>query len=129
MWQIIVRLMIRIMVQTNPVLLFRFPSVEKLEEEIKSKFHELRDGKVWFSEETKREQREAQDVSYLRYVLHSRAFLAFHYVRHSYTHASFRSRCSIFSFPFTRPFVFPFMAFRKCGVKTTSRLTAINCDI
>ena len=46
---------------------------EKLEEEIKSGFYELRKGKVWFSEEMKREQ-ERLKTSLFRYVLHSRFF-------------------------------------------------------
>jgi len=37
--------------------LVQLPVIEKLEEEIKAEFYELRKGKVWFSEETKREHR------------------------------------------------------------------------
>jgi hypothetical protein len=51
--------------------LVQVSSVEKLEEEIKSKFYELRQGKVWVSEEIKREQRKLK-TSLFRYVLHSR---------------------------------------------------------
>jgi hypothetical protein len=51
---------------------FSFPIVEKLEEEIKSKWYELRDGKVWFSEEIKREHGKLK-TSLSRYVLQSRA--------------------------------------------------------
>src|ERR1700692_214815 len=52
-------------------LLVQFPEVEKLEEEIKSHFYELRDGKVWFSKEVKKEHRQLK-TSLLRYVLRSR---------------------------------------------------------
>jgi hypothetical protein len=48
------------------------PVVEKLEE-IKSQFYELRNGKIWFSEEIKREQRRLK-TSLFRYILHSRFF-------------------------------------------------------
>lgn len=50
------------------------PSVEKLEDEIKSHLYELRDGKVWFSDELKREHRRLK-TSLFRYVLHSRFFV------------------------------------------------------
>jgi hypothetical protein len=50
------------------------PSVEELEEEIKSGFYEIRRGKIWFSEEIKREQRRLK-TSLFRYIVHSR-FLA-----------------------------------------------------
>jgi hypothetical protein len=50
------------------------PSVEELEEEIKFGFYEIRKGKVWFSEEIKREQRRLK-TSLFRYIVHSR-FLA-----------------------------------------------------
>ena len=53
--------------------LFHLPDVEKLEEEIKSHFYELRKGKVWFSDEIKREHRRLK-TSLFRYVLHSRFF-------------------------------------------------------
>lgn len=53
--------------------LIHLPDLEKLEEEIKSQFYELRNGKVWFSEEIKREHRRLK-TSLLRYVLHSRLF-------------------------------------------------------
>jgi hypothetical protein len=49
------------------------PDVEKLEEEIKSHFYELRNGKVWFSEEMKREHRRLK-TSLIRYVAGSRLF-------------------------------------------------------
>jgi hypothetical protein len=49
------------------------PDVEKLEEEIKSHFYELRNGKVWFSEEIKREHRRLK-TSLVRYVVGSRLF-------------------------------------------------------
>ena len=48
--------------------LVQLPSVEKLEEEIKSQFYELRKGKVWFSEEIKREHRKLK-TSLARYIL------------------------------------------------------------
>ena len=54
--------------------LIELPDIEKLEEEIKSRFYELRNGKVWFSKEIKREHRRLK-TSLARYVLHSR-FLA-----------------------------------------------------
>jgi hypothetical protein len=49
------------------------PVIEKLEEEIKSEFYELRNGKVWFSEKIKREHRKLK-TSLFGYVLHSRFF-------------------------------------------------------
>jgi hypothetical protein len=51
--------------------LVQLPEVEKIEEEIKSAFYELRNGKVWFSKEMKREHRRLK-TSLVRYVLHSR---------------------------------------------------------
>jgi hypothetical protein len=51
--------------------LVQLPNVEKIEEEIKSAFYELRNGKVWFSKEMKREHRRLK-TSLVRYVLHSR---------------------------------------------------------
>jgi len=53
--------------------LVQLPGIEKLEEEIKSEFYELREGKIWFSEEIKREHRRLK-TSLVRYVLHSRFF-------------------------------------------------------
>jgi len=50
------------------------PVIEKLEEEIKSEFYELRQGKIWFSKEIKREHRRLK-TSLVRYIVHSR-FLA-----------------------------------------------------
>jgi hypothetical protein len=55
--------------KSDPLL--QLPNVEKLEEEIKSEFYELREGKIWFSEEMKREHRKLK-TSLVRYVLHSR---------------------------------------------------------
>jgi len=55
----------------KPDVLIQLPTVEKVEEEIKSEFYELRKGKVWFSEEIKREHRKLK-TSLVRYVLHSR---------------------------------------------------------
>ena len=51
--------------------LVQLPDAEKIEEEIKSAFYELRNGKVWFSKEIKREHRRLK-TSLVRYVLHSR---------------------------------------------------------
>ena len=55
--------------------LVQVSTVEKLEEEIKSKFYELREGKVWFSNEIKHEDGKLK-TSLLQYLLHSRV-LAF----------------------------------------------------
>jgi hypothetical protein len=52
-------------------LLSQIPVVEKLGEEIKSEFYELRKGKIWFSDEIKREHRRLK-TSLARYVWHSR---------------------------------------------------------
>ena len=51
--------------------LIQLPAIEKLEEEIKSEFYELHQGKIWFSEEIKREHRKLK-TSLVRYVLQSR---------------------------------------------------------
>jgi hypothetical protein len=51
--------------------LIQLPEIKKMEEEIKSAFYELRNGKVWFSEERKREHRRLK-TSLARYILHSR---------------------------------------------------------
>jgi hypothetical protein len=53
--------------------LLHLPDVEKLGEEIKSHFYELRNGNVWFSEEMKREHRRLK-TSLVRYVMRSRLF-------------------------------------------------------
>jgi hypothetical protein len=53
--------------------LLKVPVLEKLEEDIKSEFYELRNGKVWFSEEIKREHRKLK-TSLTRYIVHSRFF-------------------------------------------------------
>jgi len=53
--------------------LVELPDVEKLEEEVKSRFYELRNGKVWFSREIRREHRRLK-TSLAGYVLHSRFF-------------------------------------------------------
>jgi hypothetical protein len=55
----------------KPDPLVQLPAIEKLEEEIKSEFYELRQGKIWFSEEMKREHRRLK-TSLLRYVVQSR---------------------------------------------------------
>lgn len=46
---------------------------EKVEEEAKSAFYELREGKVWFSEEIKREHKRLK-TSLASYIVHSRFF-------------------------------------------------------
>ncbi len=46
--------------------LIQLPDIEKLEEEIKSQFYELRNGKIWFSEEIKREHQRLK-TSLFRY--------------------------------------------------------------
>jgi hypothetical protein len=51
--------------------LVQLPEVKKLEEEIKSAFYELRNGKVSFSKEIKQEHRKLK-TSLVRYVLQSR---------------------------------------------------------
>jgi hypothetical protein len=53
--------------------LIKLPDVEEVEEKVKSQFYELRNGKVWFSEDIKREHRKLK-TSLARYVLHSRFF-------------------------------------------------------
>ncbi|MGH9714167.1 MAG: hypothetical protein ACRD5M_12790 [Candidatus Acidiferrales bacterium] len=55
----------------NTEPLIELPTVEELQEEIKSKFYELRKGKVWFSEEIKREHRRLK-TSLFRYIAGSR---------------------------------------------------------
>jgi len=55
----------------KPDPLHHLPVIEKIEEEIKSEFYELRQGKIWFSTEIKREHRRLK-TSLVRYVLHSR---------------------------------------------------------
>ena len=55
-------------------LLIPLPDLEKLEEEIKSQFYELRNGKIWFSEEIKREHRRLK-TSLFRYLRQSRFFV------------------------------------------------------
>jgi hypothetical protein len=57
--------------KTDPLV--QLPGVEKLEEEIKSQFYELRKGKIWFSEEIKKEHQRLKTSLY-HYVLHSRLF-------------------------------------------------------
>lgn len=51
--------------------LVHLPDIKKLEEEIKSEFYELRNGKIWFSEEIKREHRRLK-TALIPYLLHSR---------------------------------------------------------
>jgi len=57
--------------ESGPLL--PLPDLEKIEEEIKSQFYELRKDKIWFSEEIKREHRRLR-TSLFRYVLQSRFF-------------------------------------------------------
>ena len=54
--------------------LIQLPDLEKLEEEIKSQFYELRNGKIWFSEEIKWEHRRLK-TSLFRYLRQSRFFV------------------------------------------------------
>jgi hypothetical protein len=56
---------------SKPETFVHFP--EKIEEEIKSAFYELREGKVWFSEEVKREHKRLK-TSLASYVVRSRFF-------------------------------------------------------
>jgi len=58
--------------KTEPLV--QLSELEKLEDEVKSRFYEFRKGKVWFSEEIKREHSKLK-ISLAHYVLHSR-FLA-----------------------------------------------------
>jgi hypothetical protein len=58
----------------KPEPFVHLPDIKKLEEEIKSEFYELRQGKIWFSEEIKREHRRLK-TSLIPYLLQSR-FLA-----------------------------------------------------
>ena len=51
--------------------LVQLPEIEKVEDEIKAEFYELREGKVWFSEEIKLKHRKLK-TSLLRYIVHSR---------------------------------------------------------
>ncbi len=57
--------------KTEPLV--RLPDVDKIKEEIKSEFYELRKGKVWFSKAIQREHKKLK-TSLVRYVLHSRFF-------------------------------------------------------
>ena len=57
----------------KPEPLVHLPDIKKLEEEIKSEFYELRHGKIWFSEEIKREHRRLK-TALIPYLLHSRFF-------------------------------------------------------
>jgi len=50
-----------------------FSGAEGLEEDVKARFHELRNGKIWFSEEIKKEHRRLK-TSLFRYVVRSRVF-------------------------------------------------------
>ncbi|HEX4076956.1 MAG TPA: hypothetical protein VHX49_16265 [Candidatus Acidoferrales bacterium] len=51
--------------------LVELSAIEGVEDHIKTEFYELREGKVWFSEEIKREHRKLK-TSLLRYIAHSR---------------------------------------------------------
>lgn len=55
----------------KPEPLVRISELEKLEDEARSGFYELRKGEVWFSEEVKREHKKLK-TSLVRYVSHSR---------------------------------------------------------
>lgn len=57
--------------KSNPLI--QLPALEKIEEEIKSEWYELRNGKVWFSEDIKRKQRRLK-TSLFRYIVNSRLF-------------------------------------------------------
>jgi hypothetical protein len=105
--------------------LIQLPDLEKLEEEIKSQFYELRNGKVWFAEEIKREHRRLK-TSLFRYVLPSRFFVV---VTAPFIYACIIPFALLDLFVSTRPFAFPSMAYRKCGAGITWRLTGTNCDI
>jgi hypothetical protein len=58
----------------KPDPLLPLADIEKLEEEIKSHLYELRDGKIWFSDEIKREHRGLK-TSLFSYIVHSRFFV------------------------------------------------------
>lgn len=45
-----------------------------VEEQVKSDLYELRNGEIWFSEETKRKHRQLR-ISLFRYLIHSRLFV------------------------------------------------------
>ena len=62
---------------------------KSMEEEIKSEFYELRKGKVWFSEEIKREQRKLK-TSLFRYVLRFPIFRGPHGAIYLWMHHSVR---------------------------------------
>lgn len=49
------------------------PEIEKIEDELRSKFYELREGTIWFSDEVKREHRKLK-TSLFRYIAQSRFF-------------------------------------------------------
>ena len=57
--------------KTEPLV--QLPDVDKIKEEIKSEFYELRKGKVWFSKAIQREHKKLK-TSLVRYVLGSRFF-------------------------------------------------------
>lgn len=102
--------------------LVQLPEVEKIEEEIKSAFYELRNGKVWFSREIKREHRRLK-TSLVRYVLHSRILAV---LTAPFIYAV------IIPFVlldlFIRPSAFQSMAYPKRTAGITSRSTGTNCD-
>ena len=82
--------------------LVQLPDVEKIEEEIKSAFYELRNGKVWFSKEIKREHRRLK-TSLVRYVLHSRIL-------------------AILTAPFIYAVIIPFVLAGSVRLRISSRL-------
>jgi hypothetical protein len=110
--------------KSDPLL--HLPGGEILEEEIKSHLYELRNGRIWFSEEIKREHRRLK-TSLFRYVLHSRFF--------AIVTAPVIYACVI---PFVlldlfvsmyQQFAFPSTAYRKHGAGIIWRLTGTNCGI
>lgn len=89
---------------------------EELEEDVKSRFHELRNGKIWFSEEIKKEHRRLK-TSLFRYVVRSRVL--------AIVTAPFIYACIV---PFVLLDLFVSIYCRKRGAETTWRSTRTNCD-
>ncbi len=54
----------------KPGRLVHLAGAEELVKDVKARFHELRNGKIWFSDEIKKEHRRLK-TSLLRYVVHS----------------------------------------------------------
>jgi len=110
----------------EPGPLIHLLGAEELEEDVKSHFHELRNGKICFSEEIKKEHRRLK-TSVFRYVAHSRVL--------AIVTAPFIYACIV---PFVRldlfvsmyqSVCFPVYGGRKRGAETTWRSTGTNCDI